>query len=85
MTTDQCEGNLGVRRGFGFDIESAYSAPRALFSRSLDTRRTASRSGSTRRWTPTWRPTKLVHPDGHKDLKAFRSSRDARGAAIRRR
>ena len=56
MTTDQCEGNLGVRRGFGFDIESAYSAPRGASSReAFDTAGgRASRSGSTRRWTPTW-------------------------------
>ena len=77
MTTDQCEGNLGVRRGFGFDIESAYSAPRApLFSRS-----SFGHSG----WTGVsiWIDpemdaylvllTNSVHPDGHKDLKAFRS------------
>ena len=41
MTTDQCEGNLGVRRGFGFDIESAYSAPRGapLLAKLLRTQR----------------------------------------------
>ena len=76
MTTDQCEGNLGVRRGFGFDIESPYSAPRgALFSRS-----SFGHSG----WTGVsiWIDpemdaylvllTNAIHPDGHKDLKAFR-------------
>jgi len=76
MTTDQCEGNLGVRRGFGFDIESPYSAPRgAIFSRS-----SFGHSG----WTGVslWIDpemdayfvllTNSVHPDGHKDLKAFR-------------
>lgn len=76
MTTDQCEGNLGVRRGFGFDIESPYSAPRgAVFSRS-----SFGHSG----WTGVslWIDpemdaylvllTNAIHPDGHKDLKAFR-------------
>lgn len=77
MTTDQCEGNLGVRRGFGFDIESPYSAPRGtLFSRA-----SFGHSG----WTGVsiWIDpemsaylvllTNAIHPDGHKDLKAFRS------------
>jgi len=76
MTTDQCEGNLGVRRGFGFDIESPYSSPRgALFSRS---------SFGHTGWTGVslWIDPELdgylvlltnaIHPDGHKDLKAFR-------------
>lgn len=76
MTTDQCEGNLGVRRGFGFDIESPYSAPRgAIFSRA-----SFGHSG----WTGVslWIDpemdayvvllTNAIHPDGHKDLKAFR-------------
>jgi CubicO group peptidase (beta-lactamase class C family) len=76
MTTDQCEGNLGVRRGFGFDIESPYSAPRgAIFSRA-----SFGHSG----WTGVslWIDpemnaylvllTNAVHPDGHKDLKSFR-------------
>jgi CubicO group peptidase (beta-lactamase class C family) len=77
MTTDQCEGNLGVRRGFGFDIESPYSAPRgAVFSRA-----SFGHSG----WTGVslWIDpemdaylvllTNAIHPDGHKDLKAFRA------------
>jgi CubicO group peptidase (beta-lactamase class C family) len=77
MTTDQCEGNLGVRRGFGFDIDSPYSAPRGeVFSRS-----SFGHSG----WTGVslWIDpemdaylvllTNAIHPDGHKDLKAFRS------------
>ena len=77
MTTDQCVGNIGVRRGFGFDIESPYSAPRGQrFSRS-----SFGHSG----WTGTslWIDpesdayvvllTNAIHPDGHKDLKAFRS------------
>lgn len=77
MTTDQCEGNLGVRRGFGFDIESPYSAPRgALFSRS-----SFGHSGWTgvSIWIDPERDSYLVlltnaiHPDGHKDLKAFRA------------
>jgi len=76
MTTDQCEGNLGVRRGFGFDIESPYSAPRgAVFSRA-----SFGHSG----WTGVslWIDpemdaylvllTNAVHPDGHKDLKSLR-------------
>jgi CubicO group peptidase (beta-lactamase class C family) len=76
LTTDQCEGNLGVRRGFGFDIESPYSAPRgAHFSRA---------SFGHTGWTGVslWIDPELngylvlltnaIHPDGHKDLKAFR-------------
>jgi len=77
MTTDQCGGNVGARRGFGFDIESPYSAPRGRhFSRS-----SFGHSG----WTGVslWIDpesdayvvllTNAIHPDGHKDLKAFRS------------
>jgi CubicO group peptidase (beta-lactamase class C family) len=77
MTTNQCGGNVGVRRGFGFDIESPYSAPRGRrFSRS-----SFGHSG----WTGVslWIDpesdayivllTNAIHPDGHKDLKAFRS------------
>jgi CubicO group peptidase (beta-lactamase class C family) len=77
MTTDQCEGNIGVRRGFGFDIGSPYSSPRGLrFSRN-----SFGHSG----WTGVslWIDpeadayvvllTNAIHPDGHKDLKAFRS------------
>ena len=77
MTTDQCEGNVGARRGFGFDIESPYSAPRGLrFSR---------RSFGHTGWTGVslWIDpetdgyvvllTNAIHPDGHRDLKAFRS------------
>lgn len=84
MTTDQCGGNLGVRRGFGFDIESPYSAPRGLrFSRS-----SFGHSG----WTGVsmWIDpeadayvvllTNAVHPDGHKDLKALRSEVSTRAA-----
>lgn len=90
MTTDQCEGNLGVRRGFGFDIESPYSALRgSLFSRS-----SFGHSG----WTGVsiWIDpemdgylvllTNAIHPDGHRDLKAFRSEAATLAArAIRRR
>jgi CubicO group peptidase (beta-lactamase class C family) len=84
MTTDQCAGNLGVRRGFGFDIESPYSAPRGLrFSRS-----SFGHSG----WTGVsmWIDpeadayvvllTNAVHPDGHRDLKALRSEVSTRAA-----
>jgi CubicO group peptidase (beta-lactamase class C family) len=84
MTTDQSGGNLGVRRGFGFDIESPYSAPRGLrFSRS-----SYGHSG----WTGVsmWIDpesdayvvllTNAVHPDGHKDLKALRSEVSTRAA-----
>ncbi len=89
MTTDQCEGNLGVRRGFGFDIDSPYSAPRgALFSRS-----SFGHSG----WTGTsiWIDpemdaylvllTNAIHPDGHKDLKAFRAEAATLAARAMRR
>ena len=84
MTTDQCGGNLGVRRGFGFDIESPYSAPRgARFSRN-----SFGHSG----WTGVslWIDpesdayvvllTNAIHPDGHKDLKALRSEISTRAA-----
>ena len=77
MTTDQCGGNLGVRRGFGFDIESPYSAPRG--------RTFSAHSFGHTGWTgvSVWIDpeqdgylallTNAVHPDGHKDLKAFRA------------
>jgi len=84
MTTDQCGGNLGVRRSFGFDIESPYSAPRGLhFSRN-----SFGHSG----WTGVsmWIDpdadayvvllTNAIHPDGHKDLKALRSEVSTRAA-----
>jgi CubicO group peptidase (beta-lactamase class C family) len=84
MTTDQCGGNLGVRRGFGFDIESPYSAPRGeRFSRN-----SFGHSG----WTGVslWIDpesdayvvllTNAIHPDGHKDLKALRSVVSTRAA-----
>lgn len=77
MTTDQCGGNIGVRRGFGFDIESPFSAPRGgRFSRN---------SFGHTGWTgvsiwidPTADAyivllTNAIHPDGHKDLKSFRA------------
>jgi CubicO group peptidase (beta-lactamase class C family) len=77
MTTDQCAGNLGVRRGFGFDIDSPYSSPRGrVFS--------AQSYGHTG-WTGVslWIDpesdgylallTNAIHPGGHKDLKAFRA------------
>ena len=77
MTTDQCGGNLGVRRGFGFDIESPYSSPRG--------RAFSAQSYGHTGWTGVslWIDpendgylallTNAIHPDGHKDLKAFRS------------
>ena len=77
MTTNQCDEAVGVRRGYGFDIESPYSSPRgALFSRN---------SFGHTGWTGVslWIDpdedgylvllTNAVHPDGHKDLKAFRA------------
>ena len=77
MTVNQCDEAVGVRRGYGFDIESPYSAPRgALFSRN---------SFGHTGWTGVslWIDpeadgylvllTNAVHPDGHKDLKAFRA------------
>lgn len=90
MTTDQCGGNIGVRRGFGFDIDSPYSSPRGQrFSRN-----SFGHSG----WTGVslWIDadndayvvllTNAIHPSGHKDLKAFRSevaTRAAEGLRIR--
>ncbi|HEX7078261.1 MAG TPA: serine hydrolase domain-containing protein [Candidatus Eisenbacteria bacterium] len=77
MTTDQCGGNLGVRRGFGFDIESPYSAPRG----SGFSRHSFGHSG----WTGVslWIDpemdgyvallTNSIHPNGHHDMKAFRA------------
>lgn len=77
MTTDQSGGNTGVRRGFGFDIESPYSAPRG--------RRFSRASFGHTGWTGVslWIDpeakaylvllTNAIHPDGHKDLKAFRA------------
>jgi CubicO group peptidase (beta-lactamase class C family) len=89
MTTDQCGGNLGVRRGFGFDIESPYSAPRgARFSRA-----SFGHSG----WTGVslWIDPELdaylvlltnsIHPRGHKDMKAFRAEAATLAAAALRR
>jgi CubicO group peptidase (beta-lactamase class C family) len=77
MTTNQAPGATGVRRGFGFDIESPYSAPRgALFSRD---------SFGHTGWTGVslWIDpacdgylvllTNSIHPSGHKDLKPFRA------------
>ena len=77
MTTNQCDAAVGVRRGYGFDIESPYSAPRgALFSKN---------SFGHTGWTGVslWIDpdadgylvllTNAIHPDGHKDLKAFRA------------
>ncbi len=77
MTTDQIGGALPVRRGFGFDIESPYSAPRgALFSRD-----SYGHSGFT--GVSIWVDppndayfvllTNSIHAGGHKDLKSFRA------------
>lgn len=77
MTTNQCQPALGVRRGFGFDIESPYSAPRgSLFSRD-----SFGHSGFTgvSLWVDPVNDgyivllTNSIHPDGHKDLKSFRA------------
>jgi CubicO group peptidase (beta-lactamase class C family) len=77
MTTDQCEPGVGARRGFGFDIQSPYSAPRGL--------RFSQRSFGHSGWTGVslWIDpeadayvvllTNATHPDGHRDLKDFRS------------
>ena len=77
MTTNQCRPGLGVRRGFGFDIESPYDSPRgALFSGE-----SYGHSGYTgvSMWIDPVNEAYLVlltnslHAGGHKDLKAFRS------------
>lgn len=77
MTTDQIGGALPVRRGYGFDIESPYSAPRgALFSRD-----SYGHSGFTgvSLWIDPVNDVYLVlltnsiHAAGHKDLKPFRA------------
>lgn len=77
MTTNQCEPSLGVRRGFGFDIESPYSAPRGShFSRD-----SYGHTGFTgvSMWIDPENDayfvllTNSLHAGGHKDLKAFRS------------
>ena len=92
MTTNQCPAALDVRRGFGFDIESPYSAPRgSLFSRD-----SFGHSGYTgvSLWVDPKNDayivllTNSVHPDGHKDLKPFRAEAAtlaARGLGIGRR
>jgi len=90
MTTDQCGGNLDVRRGFGFDIESPYAAPRG--------RSFSAHSFGHTGWTGVslWIDpdldgylvllTNSVHPDGHKDLKQFRAdAATLAGEALRRR
>jgi CubicO group peptidase (beta-lactamase class C family) len=77
MTTNQVPRTVGVRRGFGFDIESPYATPRGrLFSR---------RSFGHTGWTGVsfWIDpacdgylvllTNAVHPDGHRDLRSFRA------------
>ena len=67
----------GVRRGFGFDIESPYSAPRGRrFSRILlRTHRVDGRLALDRSRIGAFLVllTNAIHPDGHKDLKAFRA------------
>jgi CubicO group peptidase (beta-lactamase class C family) len=77
MTTNQCRPGLGVRRGFGFDIESPYDSPRgALFSGE-----SYGHSGYTgvSMWIDPVNEayfvllTNSLHAGGHKDLKAFRS------------
>lgn len=90
MTTNQAPGNVAARRGFGFDIESPYSAPRGrLFSRD---------SFGHTGWTgvSVWIDpacdgylvllTNSIHPNGHKDLKPFRAEAAtlaARGLGVR--
>ncbi|TMQ53490.1 MAG: beta-lactamase family protein [Candidatus Eisenbacteria bacterium] len=89
MTTNQCGASLGVRRGFGFDIESPYSAPRGtIFSGD-----SYGHSGFTgvSMWIDPRNDayfvllTNSVHAGEHKDLKAFRSeaaTHAARGLGI---
>ncbi|TMQ60321.1 MAG: beta-lactamase family protein [Candidatus Eisenbacteria bacterium] len=91
MTTNQCRPGLGVRRGFGFDIESPYDSPRgALFSGE-----SYGHSGYTgvSMWIDPVNDayfvllTNSIHAGGHKDLKAFRSEAGtlaARGLGIER-
>ncbi len=77
MTTNQLPASLGVRRGFGFDIESPYDSPRG----SLFSSESYGHSGYT--GTSIWIDprndayfvllTNSLHAGGHKDLKAFRS------------
>ncbi|MEK7380920.1 MAG: serine hydrolase, partial [Gemmatimonadota bacterium] len=90
MTTNQAPGGVGARRGFGFDIESLYSAPRGRhFSRD-----SFGHSG----WTgvSVWIDpacdgylvllTNSIHPNGHKDMKPFRAEAAtlaARGLGVR--
>jgi len=77
MTTNQCGPGLGVRRGFGFDIESPYDAPRGeRFSGD-----SYGHSGYTgvSMWVDPVNDayfvllTNSLHAGGHKDLKTFRS------------
>lgn len=77
MTTDQIGGALPVRRGFGFDLESPYSAPKgALFSRD-----SYGHSGFTgvSLWIDPVNDayvvllTNSIHAQGHKDLKPLRA------------
>jgi len=77
LTTNQLPDSLGVRRGFGFDIESPYSAPRGKrFSRD-----SYGHSGFTgvSMWIDPRNDayfvllTNSIHAGGHKDLKQFRA------------
>jgi CubicO group peptidase (beta-lactamase class C family) len=77
LTKNQCPASLGVRRGFGFDIESPYSAPRG--SRFSDESYGHSGYTGVSMWIDPGTDayivllTNSVHPDGHKDLKALRA------------
>ena len=91
MTTNQCGWGLGVRRGFGFDIDSPYDAPRG--SRfSGDSYGHSGYTGVSMWIDPVNDAyfvllTNSLHAGGHKDLKAFRSEAAtlaARGLGLER-
>jgi CubicO group peptidase (beta-lactamase class C family) len=77
MTTNQCGPALAVRRGFGFDIESPYSAPRGERFSGDSYGHTGFTGVSM--WIDPKNDayfvllTNSLHAGGHKDLKAFRS------------
>lgn len=90
MTTNQAPEGVGARRGFGFDIESLYSAPRG--------RRFSRDSFGHSGWTgvSVWIDpacdgylvllTNSIHPNGHRILTPFRAEAAtlaARGLGVR--
>jgi CubicO group peptidase (beta-lactamase class C family) len=91
MTTNQCGPRIPERRGIGFDIESAYSAPRGSLFSSDSYGHTGFTGVSL--WIDPRNDayfvllTNSLHVGGHKDLKAFRSKAAtlaARGLGIGR-